>query len=108
MDEIEILDFDQEESFKVIEQYGEDLTKKTYITNPAIAREEEIRRLILVLLTPEKSGKIFRIKSIICCTGVLWCTWYKACFEVSSLKRFNRAQVWTSVVLKGVSILPVK
>lgn len=56
MDEIEILDFDQEESFKVIEQYGEDLTKKTYITNPAIAREEEIKKMIMVLLTPEKSA----------------------------------------------------
>ena len=43
-------------NFSVIESYGEDLTKKEYITNPAIAREEEIKKLILVLLTPEKSG----------------------------------------------------
>lgn len=43
-------------SFSVLENYGEDLTKKTYVTNPAIAREEEIKRLIIVLLTPEKSG----------------------------------------------------
>lgn len=43
-------------NFSVIESYGEDLTKKQYITNPAIAREEEIKKLILVLLTPEKSG----------------------------------------------------
>lgn len=59
-DEIETLNFEQEEnenlSFQVISQYGEDLTKKTYITNPAIAREEEIKKLIMVLLTPEKSG----------------------------------------------------
>lgn len=41
---------------QIIYQYGEDLTKKTYITNPAIAREEEIKKLIMVLLTPEKSG----------------------------------------------------
>lgn len=42
--------------FSVIKQYGEDLTKKTYVTNPAIAREEELKRLIMILLTPEKSG----------------------------------------------------
>ena len=43
-------------TFSVIETYGEDLTQKKYVTNPAIAREEEIKRLIIVLLTPEKSG----------------------------------------------------
>lgn len=43
-------------NFQIINQYGEDLTKKTYITNPAIAREEEIKKLIMILLTPEKSG----------------------------------------------------
>ena len=42
--------------FSVINNYGEDLTQKKYVTNPAIAREEEIKRLIIVLLTPEKSG----------------------------------------------------
>ena len=45
-----------EETFSVLEQYGEDLTAKTYITNPAIERDEEIKRLIMILLTPEKSG----------------------------------------------------
>ena len=44
------------QTVSVIDTYGEDLTAKTYITNPAIAREEEIKKLILVLLTPEKSG----------------------------------------------------
>lgn len=43
-------------NFSVIESYGEDLTKKVYITNPAIARDEEIKKLMLVLLTPDKSG----------------------------------------------------
>ena len=42
--------------FSALKEYGEDLTKKTYVTNPAIAREEEIKRLIMILLTPEKSG----------------------------------------------------
>lgn len=43
-------------TFSVIEHYGEDLTDKTYITNPAIARETELKKLIMVLLTPEKSA----------------------------------------------------
>ena len=44
------------QGFSVLDTYGEDLTKKSYVTNPAISREEEIKRLIIVLLTPEKSG----------------------------------------------------
>ena len=43
-------------NFSVIETYGEEITKKEYITNPAIAREREIGKLIMVLLTPEKSA----------------------------------------------------
>ena len=43
-------------NFSVIGAYGEDLTAKKYITNPAIAREDEIKKLIIVLLTPDKSG----------------------------------------------------
>lgn len=42
--------------YSVLDTFGEDLTKKTYITNPAIAREEEIKRAMVVLLTPEKSA----------------------------------------------------
>ena len=45
-----------DKSFSVIDKYGENLTKKEYVTNPAIAREEEIKRLIMILLTPEKSA----------------------------------------------------
>lgn len=40
----------------VLDTYGDDLTKKTYITNPAIARDAEIKRAMVVLLTPEKSA----------------------------------------------------
>ena len=42
--------------FSVLDRYGEDSTKKTYITNPAIARENEIRQLIITLLTPDRSA----------------------------------------------------
>lgn len=44
------------DQFSVLKQYGEDLTDKIYVTNPAIAREEEIKQLMLVLMTPEKSA----------------------------------------------------
>ena len=40
----------------LLEKYGENFTEREYITNPAIGRDEEIKQLILVLLTPEKSG----------------------------------------------------
>ncbi len=40
----------------LIDVYGENLTEKEYITNPAIARDEEIKQCILTLLTPEKSA----------------------------------------------------
>ena len=40
----------------VLSRYADELTSRTYITDPSIAREEEIKNLILVLLTPEKSA----------------------------------------------------
>ena len=40
----------------VISRYADEMTAVTYITDPAIARDEEIKQLILVLLTPEKSA----------------------------------------------------
>lgn len=40
----------------LLERYGENFTKRVYITNPAIGRDEEIKQLIIILLTPEKSG----------------------------------------------------
>ena len=43
-------------TFSMIERYGENYCKKEYITNPAIGRDREIKELILILLTPEKSG----------------------------------------------------
>lgn len=40
----------------VLEKYGENLTKKVYVTNPAIARDDEIEKTILTILTPDKSA----------------------------------------------------
>ena len=39
-----------------LDRYGEDLTANKYITNPAIARDKELKELVLALLTPEKSA----------------------------------------------------
>lgn len=44
------------EKVSMLERYGVDLTTKKYITDPAIARDEEIKQIILALLTPEKSA----------------------------------------------------
>jgi len=40
----------------ILTRYADEMTSNTYITDPAIARDEEIKNLILVLLTPEKSA----------------------------------------------------
>ena len=42
--------------FSIIDNYGEDLTLKNYVTNPAIARDEEIKKMVMTLLMPEKSA----------------------------------------------------
>lgn len=42
--------------FPIITNYCEDLTSKNYVTNPAISREDEIKKTMLVLLTPDKSA----------------------------------------------------
>lgn len=63
-DNIDIIDIDSQPSKKILNQkdfpvlslYGEDLTAKQYVTNPAIDREDEIKKTMLVLLTPDKSA----------------------------------------------------
>ncbi len=39
----------------ILDTYGENFNEKDYITNPAIGRDEQIKQLILILLTPDKS-----------------------------------------------------
>ena len=46
----------EQENISMLQRYGENLTDKEYITDPAIAREDEIKQSILTLLTPEKSA----------------------------------------------------
>ena len=44
------------DNISMLDTYGECLTDKEYITDPAIARDNEIKQMILTLLTPEKSA----------------------------------------------------
>lgn len=44
------------DNISMLERYGEDLTEREYITDPAIGRDSEIKQMILTLLTPEKSA----------------------------------------------------
>ena len=45
-----------EEIPSMIDMYGEIITDKQYVTNPAIARDQEINQMILTLITPDKSA----------------------------------------------------
>lgn len=45
-----------EANFSVLDRYGENVTENEFVTNPAIGRDEQIKELILILLTPEKSA----------------------------------------------------
>ena len=47
---------EESEMPSMIKMYGEVLTDKEYVTNPAIARDEEINKMILALITPDKSA----------------------------------------------------
>lgn len=51
----EMVDVSTDYNVSLINRYAEDLTKKVYYTDPSIAREEELKKMILTLFTPEKS-----------------------------------------------------
>ena len=53
-----------ENDYSVLKKYGENLSERKYITNPAIGRDEEIKQLILTLLTPEKSAILVGLPGI--------------------------------------------
>lgn len=51
----EFVDVSENYSVSLIQRYATDLTKSVYYTDPSIAREEELKKMILILFTPEKS-----------------------------------------------------
>ena len=40
----------------MLDNYGENFCKNNYITNPAIGRDKQIKEMVLILLTPDKSA----------------------------------------------------
>ena len=63
MDLNEYFDKKVEENFNIkskrisiLKNYGENFQENEYITNPAIGRDDQIKQLILILLTPDKSA----------------------------------------------------
>ena len=55
--ETENTNFDiRKKRISILQNYGENFQKNNYITNPAIGRDEQIKQLILILLTPDKSA----------------------------------------------------
>ena len=52
----QINDVNTESEGSILERYADELTSNVYITNPAVARDDEIKKAILILLTPEKSA----------------------------------------------------
>ena len=46
----------KKDRISILDNYGENFQEKDYITNPAIGRDEQIKQLILILLTPDKSA----------------------------------------------------
>jgi ATP-dependent Clp protease ATP-binding subunit ClpA len=83
-----------------LEMFGEDFTAKTYLTDPAIAREKEIKELILILLTPEKSA-ILVGKAGIGKTAIVEGLAYRMHSDSvpDALKGFNIVKVNTSSLL---------
>ena len=63
MDKEEVFEKKVEENFdikskriSILDNYGENFQLNDYITNPAIGRDSQIKQLILILLTPDKSA----------------------------------------------------
>ena len=56
MDREDNQDFDiKRKRISILSNYGENFNDKEYITNPAIGRDSQIKEMILILLTPDKS-----------------------------------------------------
>ena len=53
-----------ENDYSVLKKYGENISESNNVTNPAIGRDEEIKQLILTLLTPEKSAILVGLPGI--------------------------------------------
>ncbi len=48
---------DNNKKSSILDKYGEDLTKLSYIKDPSIGRDEDIRKIEQILLYPERDKK---------------------------------------------------
>ncbi len=48
----------------LLEKYGENLSEREYVTDPAIGRDEEIKQVIMTILTPDKSAILVGLPGI--------------------------------------------
>lgn len=58
LDTIDTLEetYNEKKTVSIISSYGENLTSRDYVTNPAIGRDDEINQMILALITPDKGA----------------------------------------------------
>lgn len=94
-----------QENFSVLKNYGEDLTNKVYITDPSIARDEELKKLMMVLLTPEKSGLLVG-KAGVGKTSIVEGLAYRILNDSvpNGLKGFKVIKINSSALLSKISI----
>ncbi len=94
-----------QENFSVLKNYGEDLTSKMYVTDPAIARDEELKKVMMVLLTPEKSALLIG-KAGVGKTSIVEGLSYRILNGVvpNGLKGFKVIKINSSALLSKVSI----
>ena len=94
-----------QENFSVLKNYGEDLTNKVYITDPSIARDEELKKLMMVLLTPEKSGLLVG-KAGVGKTSIVEGLAYRILNDnvPNGLKGFKVIKINSSALLSKISI----
>lgn len=94
-----------QENFSVLKNYGEDLTSKMYVTDPAIARDEELKKVMMVLLTPEKSALLIG-KAGVGKTSIVEGLSYRILNGMvpNGLKGFKVIKINSSALLSKVSI----
>lgn len=93
------------QEFSVLRNYGEDLTEKIYVTDPAIARDEELKKLMITLLTPEKSGLLVG-KAGVGKTSIVEGLSYRILNDAvpNGLKGFRVVKINSSALLSKVTI----
>ena len=90
----------KEKRISILDTYGENFLNKNYITNPAIGRDQQIKELILILLTPDKSAVLVG-KPGVGKTAIVEGLAYRIQYNLvpDSLKNYQVIKVNTSALL---------